>query len=150
MFLLQVYGTLPGWDQLAAHDFVQNHSAYKRKWSHSVVSDSLWPMDCSATKLLRPWDFPTRILEWVAVSFLQEIFLTQGLNLGLPHCRQMLYHLSHQGSQAHLYYVSNVCCACLITEVFLAVNLKSTDKQQICSCCLVVKSCSTLLHPYGL
>ena len=29
---------------------------------------------------------------------LQEIFLTQGLNLGLPHCRQMLYHLSHQGS----------------------------------------------------
>ena len=23
----------------------------------------------------------------------------QGLNLGLPHCRQMLYHLSHQGSQ---------------------------------------------------
>ena len=26
---------------------------------------------------------------------LQKIFLTQGLNLGLPHCRQMLYHLSH-------------------------------------------------------
>ena len=30
--------------------------------------------------------------------FLQEIFPTQGLNLGLLHCRQMLYHLSHQGS----------------------------------------------------
>ena len=29
---------------------------------------------------------------------LQEIFLTQGLNLGLPHCSQLLYHLSHQGS----------------------------------------------------
>ena len=29
---------------------------------------------------------------------LQRIFPTQGLNLGLPHCRQMLYHLSHQGS----------------------------------------------------
>ena len=29
---------------------------------------------------------------------LQEIFLTQGLNLGFPHCRQTLYHLSHQGS----------------------------------------------------
>ena len=26
---------------------------------------------------------------------LQEIFPTQGLNLGLLHCRQMLYHLSH-------------------------------------------------------
>ena len=29
---------------------------------------------------------------------LQRIFPTQGLNLGLLHCRQMLYHLSHQGS----------------------------------------------------
>ena len=26
---------------------------------------------------------------------LQEIFPTQGLNPGLPHCRQTLYHLSH-------------------------------------------------------
>ena len=26
------------------------------------------------------------------------IFLTQGLNPGHLHCRQMLYHLSHQGS----------------------------------------------------
>ena len=29
---------------------------------------------------------------------LQGIFPTQGLNPGLPHCRQMLYRLSHQGS----------------------------------------------------
>ena len=29
---------------------------------------------------------------------LQEIFLIQGLNPGLLHCRQTLYHLSHQGS----------------------------------------------------
>ena len=27
------------------------------------------------------------------------IFPTQGSNLGLPHCRQTLYHLSHQGSR---------------------------------------------------
>ena len=30
---------------------------------------------------------------------LQGIFPTQGSNPGLPHYRQMLYHLSHQGSQ---------------------------------------------------
>ena len=29
---------------------------------------------------------------------LQGIFLTLGLNLGLLHCKQILYHLSHQGS----------------------------------------------------
>ena len=38
------------------------------------------------------------IPEWVAISLLQGIFLIQGLNLGLLHCRQILYHLSHQGS----------------------------------------------------
>ena len=36
---------------------------------------------------------------WSGCRFLlQGIFLTQGSNSGLPHCRQMLYHLSHQGS----------------------------------------------------
>ena len=32
---------------------------------------------------------------------LQEIFMTQGLNPGLPHCRQTLYCLSHEGSGDH-------------------------------------------------
>ena len=31
-------------------------------------------------------------------ALLQGTFLTQGLNPGLPHCRQILYHLSHQGN----------------------------------------------------
>ena len=31
-----------------------------------------------------------KILEWVAISFSRGIFLTQGSNPGLPHCRQML------------------------------------------------------------
>ena len=39
-----------------------------------------------------------RILEWVCHAFLQGIFPTQRLNSGLPHCRRILYHLSHQGS----------------------------------------------------
>jgi len=35
----------------------------------------------------------------VGSSFLlQRIFLTQGSNPGLPHCGQILYLLSHQGS----------------------------------------------------
>ena len=31
-------------------------------------------------------------------SLLQGIFPTQGSNMGVLHCRQILYHLSHQGS----------------------------------------------------
>ena len=34
-------------------------------------------------------------------SLLQGIFLTQGSNLGLLHYRQILYHLSHQGSPSY-------------------------------------------------
>ena len=62
--------------------------------------------------------FQARVPEWVAISLLQEIFPTQGLNLGLMHCRQMLYHLSHQGRCPDL---ELVCCSmsssncCLLT-----------------------------------
>ena len=33
-----------------------------------------------------------------SLSLLQGIFPTQGSNPGLPHCRRILYHLSHKGS----------------------------------------------------
>ena len=39
-----------------------------------------------------------RILEWVAFPFSRGIFPTQGSNPDLPHCRQILYQLSHRGS----------------------------------------------------
>ena len=46
-----------------------------------------------------------RILAWVALSLLQGIFLTQGSNPGLPHCRPILYQLSHKGSPRILEWV---------------------------------------------
>jgi len=45
-----------------------------------------------------PWDFPGNSTGVDCHFLLQGIFPTQGSNPGLPHCRQMLYHLSHQGS----------------------------------------------------
>ena len=33
---------------------------------------------------------------------MQAIFPSQGSNLGLLHCTQILYHLSHQGSPIHV------------------------------------------------
>ena len=36
-------------------------------------------------------------------ALLQGIFPNQGSNLGLQHCRQILYHLSHQGSPCDRY-----------------------------------------------
>jgi len=39
-------------------------------------------------------------------SLLQGIFPTQGWNPGLPHCRQILYQLTHQGSPRMLQWVA--------------------------------------------
>ena len=45
------------------------------------------PMDCSLPGSFVQGIFQARILELVAISFSREIFPTQGLNLGLLHCR---------------------------------------------------------------
>ena len=41
-----------------------------------------------------------------ALSVRWRIFPTQGLNPGLPHCRQILYQLSHKGSPRILEWVA--------------------------------------------
>ena len=46
-----------------------------------------------------------KILEWVD-SLLQGIFPTQGLNLGLPHSRKILYQLSHKETTEILEWVA--------------------------------------------
>ena len=47
---------------------------------------------------LCPWNSQARILETGSCSFPQGVFLAQGSNLGLPQCRHILYHPSHEGS----------------------------------------------------
>ena len=65
--------------------------------SHSVISNSLRPLGLSPTRLLRPWNSPGKNTGVYSHSFLQGIFPTQGLNLGLLHCGKILYHMRHQG-----------------------------------------------------
>ena len=47
-----------------------------------------------------PWNFLGKNTAVACYSLLQGRFPTQGLDPGLLHCRQILYHLSHQGSPA--------------------------------------------------
>ena len=56
--------------------------------SRLVVSSSLQPHG----------SLQTRILGVGSLSLLQGIFPSQGSNSGLPHCRWILYHLSHKGN----------------------------------------------------
>ena len=73
------------------------------KWSESlsVVSDSL-----RLHGLYSSWNSPGQSTGEGSLSLLQGIFPTQGMNPGLPHCRQILYQLSHQGSPRILEWVA--------------------------------------------
>ena len=68
--------------------------------SHSVVSDSSQPHGLQPARLLCLWDSPGKDTRVGCHALLQRIFPAQELNPGLPHCRQILSHLSHQGSPA--------------------------------------------------
>ena len=48
--------------------------------------------------LYSPWNSPGWNTGVPSCSLLQRIFPNQGSKPGLPHCRQTLYQLSHQGS----------------------------------------------------
>ena len=65
-----------------------------------------------------PWSSPGKDARAGCHSLLQGIFLTQGLNLSLLHCRWILYHLSYQGSPQKASY-----------NGFITVKFQRTEKK---------------------
>ena len=65
--------------------------------SRSVVSDSLRPRGLQPARFLCPWDSPGKNTGVGGHFLLQGIFLTQRLNLQLPHWQADSLPLSHQG-----------------------------------------------------
>ena len=63
-------------------------------WTYSLLGSSV------------PGDSPGKNTKVGCHVPLQGIFPTQGSNLSLPHCRQILYHLSHQESPIILEWVA--------------------------------------------
>ena len=68
------------------------------------------PTLCSV-QLYSPWNSPGQNTRVGSLSLLQGIFPTQGLNLGLLHCRQFLYHRSYKGSPKILEWVAYPFCS---------------------------------------
>ena len=66
--------------------------------SHSVVFDAVRLHGLYPAWLISPG----KNTGMGSHALLQEIFSTQGSNPGLPQCRQILYHLRHQGSTVAL------------------------------------------------
>ena len=70
------------------------------KVSCSVTSTSSWPHVLYPTGFLCPGNSPGKNTGVGCHFLLQGTFPTQGLNPGIPHCRRILYQLSHKGSPA--------------------------------------------------
>ena len=105
-----------------------------QKWireSHSVVSNSLWPHE-----LYSPWNSPGQ---------------NTGVNPGLPHCRQILYQLSHKGRPRIWEWVAYPVCrgssqpknqtrvSCIAGKFFTNWAMKVRSE--------VGRSCATLCDP---
>ena len=75
--------------------YILSLKSHEVKWSesHSVVSNSLWPLG-----LYSSWNSLGQNIGVGSLLLFQGIFPTKGSNQGLSHCRQILYQLSHQES----------------------------------------------------
>ena len=93
-----------------------------------------------------PWSSPGQSTEVGSLPLLQGIFPTQGLNPGLPHCRWIIYQLSHKGSPAKetinkirqptewkiicANYETNKELISRIYEQFIQLNIKCKQKNE--------------------
>ena len=77
--------------------YCNRFSEVKRK-SLSCVPLFCYPMDCSPPGASIHRDAPGKDIGVGCYALLQGIFPIQGSSPGLPHCRQIPYQLSHQGS----------------------------------------------------
>ena len=112
------------------------------KWSEScsVVSDSLWHHGLDS-----PWNSSGQNTGVrVAVPFSRGSSQPRDRTQGLPHCRQILYQLSHQGSPKivkgllkcsfFLYLIGSSCevdSASLITEQFFSQRKRNWDSEKL-------------------
>ena len=93
---------LAGCSPTAGHFWGEETVPGKLKWSEVKSLSRVWlfatPWTVAHQALLSPWDFPGMNTRVGFRFLLQGIFPTQGSNPGLLHCRQIPYHLSHQGN----------------------------------------------------
>ena len=103
--------------------------------SHPVMSNSLQPHGLQPTRLLCPWNSPGKNTGMGCHSLHQGILLTQGSNLGLLHCRQIVYPLSHQGSPTyHGIFFINIFSQLLY---FTSISKRIKSPPQVFSTCFL-------------
>ena len=111
-----------------------------------IMSDSL-----QHHGLQGPWNLGQNTE--VGSSLLQGIFPTQGWNPGLPHCRQILYQVSHKGSKTTLEWVvypfssGSSQPGIELVSPALQVDSLPTELSEKPPTVKVIQSCTTLCNP---
>ena len=95
----------------------------ERKWSLSVVSNSLPPLRLWPIRLLRTWDFPGKSTGVGCHHLLQGTFPIQGSNPGLLNCRQMLFPCEPSGKSWISAHSSTGTLSDLIPWIYLSFPL---------------------------
>ena len=91
--------------QNLVHKCSQQHYLQSKKYVLCLVTQLFCnPMDCSPPGSSVHGDSPGKNTGVGCQVLPQGIFPTQGSNPGLLHCRQILYHLGHQGSPSKNVY----------------------------------------------
>ena len=102
-----------------------------KNYMGAVMSDFLWSHGLYPIRSLCPWNSSSKSTGVGCHDLLQGTFLTQGSNLGLLHCRQILYHLSHLGSHKKIYGLNVIVIFSRYTNTFCFVFIwKSVGKNR--------------------
>ena len=102
-----VYSFICGWTRVAIeHLFMCLLLFDCLLWRSEMKVAQLCPTLCNPVDC--PWNSPGQNTGVDSLFLLQGIFPTQELNPGLPHCRQILYQISHKGSPRMLVSVAGI------------------------------------------
>ena len=100
----------------------------------SVTSDSLRSHGLQPARLLCPWNSPGKNTGVGCHSLFQGIFLTQGSNSGLLHCRQIIYCLSRHAYQTFIKnteqtrtHPAGVCISVLLLHPYFFISTELTE-----------------------
>jgi len=110
----------------------------------SLLCPTLYdPMDCSPPGPSVHEDSPGKNTGEGSYSLLQGIFLIQGLNSSLPHCRQILCCLIHQGIHYAFSLAMNDSSCCSIVLTFSTGNVSDFCHP---NWYVVISHCFNFLH----
>ena len=91
---------------------------FRMEGAHVYLWNVLVTQSCPVLcdPMVCPWNSPGKITGVGCHSFLHGIFENQGSNPGLLHSKQILYHLSYQGSLkniTHIQFLRECVCVCV-------------------------------------